>query len=224
MKKIILSISIITLIILSFSYSFANATNNEKKIYTFQELKDLLNYATPEEKQLMLKDYPELKYDYNEVLDILNYANPKERKYFEDKYPDLKHPNFNWNIWIISIIITWVIGLTPPIFIKFLLKKPLSSLFAATFCFLMYIINFYVFTVLLHSQNKNHPVLGIVALVSYLILTKKLKNIQPQPVLQKATVPQEIPPPLPDTKKFPYCAEDIKFEAKKCKHCGEWME
>lgn len=29
---------------------------------------------------------------------------------------------------------------------------------------------------------------------------------------------------MSETKKCPYCAEDILVEAKKCKHCGEYLD
>ena len=27
-----------------------------------------------------------------------------------------------------------------------------------------------------------------------------------------------------ETKRCPYCGEEIMIDAKKCKHCGEWLE
>jgi hypothetical protein len=29
---------------------------------------------------------------------------------------------------------------------------------------------------------------------------------------------------VPETRKCPFCAEDVQPEARKCKHCGEWLD
>jgi len=33
-----------------------------------------------------------------------------------------------------------------------------------------------------------------------------------------------VPPPLPDFKKCPFCAEEVRLEAQKCKHCGSSLQ
>ena len=40
------------------------------------------------------------------------------------------------------------------------------------------------------------------------------------PPLFQATASRPAPPPLPEFKKCPFCAEQIRIDAIKCKHCG----
>jgi len=73
---------------------------------------------------------------------------------------------------LISFIITWAIGLLPPLLIRYVfLKKPLSKKASIITCILLWIFNIVIF-ISLGSESKAHGVLLLVAYVSYLLLTK----------------------------------------------------
>jgi len=47
----------------------------------------------------------------------------------------------------------------------------------------------------------------------------------PKPAVAPMGIPRLIPPAGPSvTKPCPFCAEDIKVESKKCRHCGEILD
>ena len=61
-----------------------------------------------------------------------------------------------WLTLIISGILTWGIGLTPPILIRFVfLRKPLSKGWAIGIVIFLWFINFVLFTAL-GSESKTH--------------------------------------------------------------------
>lgn len=78
-----------------------------------------------------------------------------------------------WQALLISTIITWGIGLIPPIFIRYVfLKRPMSNKNAIIVCGLFWLINLIIF-IALGSESKTHVALYLIAWASYLILKKE---------------------------------------------------
>lgn len=76
---------------------------------------------------------------------------------------------------IASIIITWGIGLAPPLIIRYaILKRPMDKWPAIGTCAIFWLLNIVIFTVL-GSKSKTHAALTLVAFVSYWLLRKAVK-------------------------------------------------
>ena len=81
-----------------------------------------------------------------------------------------------WITLIISAILTWGIGLTPPLLIRFaFLRRPISKGWAIGIVVFLWFINFVLFTAL-GSESKTHAALFLVAWASYAILRKGAKK------------------------------------------------
>jgi hypothetical protein len=77
---------------------------------------------------------------------------------------------------VASIILTWVIGLAPPLVIRYaILKRPMNKWPAIGTCASFWILNVILFTAL-GSQSKTHAALGLVAFASYWLLRKAEKG------------------------------------------------
>jgi len=71
---------------------------------------------------------------------------------------------------IVSFVITWSIGLLPPVLIRYaFLKHPLAKWPAIGTCALFWMINIVLFTAI-GSKSKTHGALALIAFVSYWIL------------------------------------------------------
>jgi hypothetical protein len=117
----------------------------------------------------------------------------------------------------LSFIITWTIGLLPPLLIRYAyLKSPLDKKFAMWVVFLFWIFNTFLF-IALGSQNKSHLVLAVIAYVSFRILRADNKNLiltkQPMADAQLEDTQSEVAEPLalPDSEsnKAPQQTEPI---------------
>ncbi len=78
----------------------------------------------------------------------------------------------NESNFLLSIVLTWTIGLIPPLFIRFVIVgRPISSNFAIGISALFWVFNFALFLIL-ESQSKTHLALFLVAWASYWILRR----------------------------------------------------
>lgn len=76
---------------------------------------------------------------------------------------------------VASIILTWCIGLAPPIVIRYaILKRPMNKWPAIGTCVAFWFFDVILFTAL-GSKSKTHAALILVAFVSYWILRKARK-------------------------------------------------
>ena len=74
---------------------------------------------------------------------------------------------------IVSFVITWAIGLLPPVLIRYtFIKRPLAKWPAIGTCVLFWVINIILFTAM-GSKSKTHSALVLIAFVSYLILRQE---------------------------------------------------
>ena len=78
---------------------------------------------------------------------------------------------------IFSFVFTWILGLLPAYLIRFKLsKKPLKKRFAIPIVFIVWVVHAIISLAIKYasdSEPRLSSVLGLVALVSYFILTKK---------------------------------------------------
>jgi hypothetical protein len=77
---------------------------------------------------------------------------------------------------LLSFLLTWCIGLAPPLLIRFaFMRRPLGKGWAIGVVAILWVFNIVLFTAL-GSQSKTHGALALVAFISYGILRKGTKN------------------------------------------------
>lgn len=80
-----------------------------------------------------------------------------------------------WLTIIVSFVLTWGIGLIPPLLIRYVIvRKPLSKAWAIGLVAFLWMINIVIFTAI-GSKSKTHAALFLVAWTSYIILKKENK-------------------------------------------------
>ncbi len=81
-----------------------------------------------------------------------------------------------WLMLLLSFLFTWVIGILPPLLIRFvLMRRPIGKGWSIGVVALFWVFNIALFSAL-GSQSKTHGALALVAFVSYVILRKGAKK------------------------------------------------
>jgi len=104
-----------------------------------------------------------------------------------------------WITLIVSAILTWGVGLTPPLLIRFaFLRRPISKAWAIGTAAIFWCINIILFTAL-GSTSKTHAALFLVAWASYAILRKGVRKQQSMqlettsdPTLQSEVIQENV--------------------------------
>lgn len=95
---------------------------------------------------------------------------------------------------VVSLILTWGIGLVPPLLIRFVIvRRPVSKWLAAMIVGVLLFVNIVVFTAL-GSQSRTHGALVLVAFVSYVILHRghKRQRTPRNPVTTECAQPNQL--------------------------------
>lgn len=85
-----------------------------------------------------------------------------------------------WYELLISFVLTWTIGLTPPLLLRYgIVRRPLRKWVAISIVIVLWIVEF-LFAIGMdsfngHTGTHNHPVLMLIAFVSYYILVRPPK-------------------------------------------------
>lgn len=110
---------------------------------------------------------------------------------------------------LISIVLTWVIGLTPPLIIRHaVLKRPLDKWPAIGICVLFWFLEIALFSAL-GSQSKTHGATALMAIVSFWILRRnKDKSDRKQNLHATERPPLEKPLTSPFTEVQKYHETD----------------
>ena len=89
---------------------------------------------------------------------------------------ELLYGSMWWITIIVSFLLTWGLGLIPPVIIRYVIvRRPLSKPWAIGVVAFLWMVNIVIFTAL-GSQSKTHAALFLVAWVSYIILKKERKT------------------------------------------------
>ena len=88
-----------------------------------------------------------------------------------------------WYELLISFLLTWSIGLTPPLLLRYLLlRRPFKKWGAIAIVSVFWIIESLLALAMDQVNGRtthNHPVLILIALISYYILMRPTKSPQP---------------------------------------------